>query len=481
MPPDDLEEKIDSLVENMKQREEVKELKRINEMLVSGHRLAYLLRREKYDRIIEQAQEIIKQDDTNHLAFYYQGLAFREQHKYTPAIEAFSKAIKVKPWADFYLERGIALTLDRKWAPAIQDYQKAREREPSNIDVQARSHFLEGRTWQIQGNLKRAIHNFDQVLQHYPNHREAAHYRRLALQGEGKGNKKSWWIVGAGALLSIVIGSSLRSLRESYPETPEPDAQVQQDSTTPKTETVVVKDSNLPPAIQSLLDAEFKFPYEIQIREELDENTPYPYNYTLVAYVYDLGTASIHRFINDRRYIGHYTDRSDDNVKHPAFVIYPNNRVAVDNYDGTITSYSLPDLTFMRRERDFFPIGWTRQEAVEELRKGFPNVYTLLNDAPSRFQAHFDLALKITKGWGSQNRGRCSQYPVLAFNNSKQVIIGGYICDDGELEQHTRIPYDSVGVTNSTATNILDTALYENSLLIVERGSKKIKRIVLDF
>src|SRR3989338_5447981 len=156
-PPDDLEEKVDVLLENIKLKEQFSELAQQNKISTSAYQLAHSLRLAEYDSVIKQAQKMIDKDNSNYFAFYYQGLAFRSQQKNTPAIEAFSKAIKVKPLAEFYLERGITFTTEKKWAPAIQDYQKARELKSGSIDVQARSHFFEGRTWQMQGNSKRAI------------------------------------------------------------------------------------------------------------------------------------------------------------------------------------------------------------------------------------------------------------------------------------------------------------------------------------
>ncbi len=324
-----------------------------------------------------------------------------------------------------------------------------------------------------------------------------------------------------------------------------------------------------PNSISSARGYEFNDPIDLEIR---DDKAGEP-----VVYVYDKATGSLHRFSNSEPFhsIGKYGSQPNPTTKQSspftkAFSLNEEGKkVTVDNFDGTVTSYQLPDLHFLQREygtilnddqvRDIcdriepmkkslnefitrnlekivsnyehsqsnleknfsaeliekcrdkyaanlyaqdysvnryfysnspdhlpsdifgqnFSAGsfrWAVREYIErQLAVQPPTYYTLLNDAPSRFPVKFTrvLAFKTV----SADVHRCGFLPVIGFNDTEEVAMFGYICNNGDLELQQKIPYHSLAITKSTAANLIDVFAYRNDLYLLEQGSKKIKRI----
>jgi hypothetical protein len=95
------------------------------------------------------------------------------------------------------------------------------------------------------------------------------------------------------------------------------------------------------------------------------------------------------------------------------------------NYDG------------MRCIRQYFGIQSIRQK---------PTHYVLLNDAPSRISGEFNNLIPFDDSdqYLRPNTGRCALVPVLGFNDQERAVIFGFMCDNGDIEQHQRWSYDEL-------------------------------------
>ncbi len=254
-------------------------------------------------------------------------------------------------------------------------------------------------------------------------------------------------------------------------------------------------DYHTTPTLEYLLQTAFVFPVEIQVqnirRGAVGEGQRRD------VFVYDAGDYTLHRFASEEP--THTTaEYSAPNIRktmdytlgsgRTSFMFFDssNNQltgegipiiVKVDNYDGTLTTFSIPELEFVKREEGSLPY-ITKNKFMEKTEQTIN--YILFNDAPSRFQGNFNLVLGLL-GWSAKLHGLCGYGPALAFNNQEQTIMGGNICENGDLEKQITIPYKEAGISKTTVENIIDTELYYNVLLLVERYQGKIKHIKLNF
>jgi len=184
-PPDDLEEKVDLLLENIKQREKIGELEQQSHWWQGAHRLASLWGCQNYPSLISEASRLIEEDGTNYFARYYRGLAFHRQQEYDKALNDFTRAISLKPYGDFYLRRGITFAHQKEWVKAILDYQKVQELAPEYADA----YLWEGRAWHAMGNLEKALENYNQGITHKPEYWPLYHSRGLTWKKMGEEEK----------------------------------------------------------------------------------------------------------------------------------------------------------------------------------------------------------------------------------------------------------------------------------------------------
>ncbi len=121
-------------------------------------------------------------------------------------------------------------------------------------------------------------------------------------------------------------------------------------------------------------------------------------------------------------------------------------------------------------EEDFraFSEGLRYFIAKEIVRKNAFNLFQL-NDKPSERQVIFSAVLPLYERQFEDealpsNRGSCGLLPVIAFHGAEKAVIFGYVCHDGSIEEHQRISYDSTGAT------IIDYAQYKNKVYFIEKG-----------
>jgi len=98
------------------------------------------------------------------------------------------------------------------------------------------------------------------------------------------------------------------------------------------------------------------------------------------------------------------------------------------------------------------------------------------NDPPSRFPVRINKVIPFQTSAGKRI-GACGYGPVIAFNDKDNELLFGYICDNGDLEPHRRIPYSEIGVTSATSSHIIDRVQVGNRMYYLEQGIPRVKII----
>jgi len=122
-----------------------------------------------------------KLDDAD--AYYSIGIALQKQNKLEEAIEAYSKALAIKPdYADAYYNMGIALQKQNKLEEAIEAYNKALAIKPDYADA----YYNIGIALQKQNKLEEAIEACSKALAIKPDYADAYYNMGIALKDQGK-------------------------------------------------------------------------------------------------------------------------------------------------------------------------------------------------------------------------------------------------------------------------------------------------------
>ena len=111
------------------------------------------------------------------------GIALKEQGKLEEAIEAYNKALAIKPdYAEAYYNMGNALKDQGKLEEAIEAYNKALSIKPDYAEAYNNM----GNALQDQGKLEEAIEAYNKALAIKPDYAEAYYNMGIALQEQGK-------------------------------------------------------------------------------------------------------------------------------------------------------------------------------------------------------------------------------------------------------------------------------------------------------
>ncbi|CAC9454909.1 hypothetical protein [uncultured Gammaproteobacteria bacterium] len=106
--------------------------KTVEEYLLEGNQDFY---KSKFDKAIEAYEKAIK-IKPNYEAYYNIGIAYASSNKFKEAIEAYEKAIEINPDYDTtYYNMGIAYAGLDKFEEAIEAYEKAIEINPDNYET----------------------------------------------------------------------------------------------------------------------------------------------------------------------------------------------------------------------------------------------------------------------------------------------------------------------------------------------------------
>ena len=116
-------------------------------------------------------------------AYNNMGLALQEQSKLEEAIEAYIKAISIKPdYADAYNNMGFALQEQGKLEKAIEAYTKAISIKSNH----AEAYYNTGNALQEQSKLEEAIEAYTKAISIKPNYAKALNNLGNALKNQGK-------------------------------------------------------------------------------------------------------------------------------------------------------------------------------------------------------------------------------------------------------------------------------------------------------
>ncbi|MFL2812598.1 MAG: tetratricopeptide repeat-containing sulfotransferase family protein [Paracoccaceae bacterium] len=137
----------------------------------------------KLDEAIEAYNKAISLKPDFAEAYYNMGNALQDQGKLDEAIEAYNKALSLKPdYPEAYNNKGIALQGQGKLEEAIKAYNKALSLKPNY----AEACYNKGNALKDQGKLEEAIEAYNKALSLKPNYAEAYNNMGIALKDQGK-------------------------------------------------------------------------------------------------------------------------------------------------------------------------------------------------------------------------------------------------------------------------------------------------------
>jgi len=131
----------------------------------------------------EKTEALAQQFPTSPILFNIQGAIFRSLGQLGSSVEAYSKALAIKPdYAEAHNNMGNTLQTQGKLEEAIETYNKALAIKPDYAEVYNNM----GVTLQAQGRLKEAIKAYNQALAIKPDYAEACNNIGNALHEQGE-------------------------------------------------------------------------------------------------------------------------------------------------------------------------------------------------------------------------------------------------------------------------------------------------------
>lgn len=120
-----------------------------------------------WDRVISLGEQILTLDSDNSdvcnrtaVAYYWKGLSFIQEGKYTQAITQYTKATRYYPnFATIYNNRGFAYAWLKQYERAIEDYNAALKLDPNY----AVAHYNRGLLYKERGDKQKARDDFQQA------------------------------------------------------------------------------------------------------------------------------------------------------------------------------------------------------------------------------------------------------------------------------------------------------------------------------
>ncbi len=124
-----------------------------------------LLKKENYEELLKKADQMIKEEENNALAWAINGIAKIHLKKYEEALQAFSKSIEIDSKIDFaWSHKGIALGILGRPEEALQAFSKATTLNPE-VDS---SWYVKGVTLAHLGRLEEALQAFSKTAELSP-------------------------------------------------------------------------------------------------------------------------------------------------------------------------------------------------------------------------------------------------------------------------------------------------------------------------
>jgi tetratricopeptide (TPR) repeat protein len=179
-----------------KQQKEAMTVKTLNEKLNASNQAAQA---GDYDQAISILNESTQLDPTRDLLWFKLGDAYRmsatkqtdpneKSKRFGQAIEAYNKAIAIKPNGSYYNNLAEVYGKSGKVDDAVKTYQQAAQLDPANA---AQYSFNTGAVLTNAGKVDEAIQAFDKVIAADPNKADAYYWKGVNMIGKAtlKGDK----------------------------------------------------------------------------------------------------------------------------------------------------------------------------------------------------------------------------------------------------------------------------------------------------
>jgi tetratricopeptide (TPR) repeat protein len=155
-----------------------------------------LMKAGNYDQSIALLQPAAEKNPQQDLLWGYLGDAYLSSKKYPEAIDAYNKAVDLKPTNAGYLSGlGGAYAKAGQADKAIEFYNKAAEAEPNN---KATYYFNEGAVLTNTGKVDDAIAAFDKVIALEPKKAEAYYWKGVNMVGKATTGKDGKFVAPQG-------------------------------------------------------------------------------------------------------------------------------------------------------------------------------------------------------------------------------------------------------------------------------------------
>lgn len=140
------------------------------------------------DQAIQILTQAVATDPTKHQLWGVLGSAYSLKKQHAEAVDAYQKAIALKPEGTYYNNLGVSLARVGKVDEAIQAFNQAATVDPINA---GRYYFNAGAEMTNKGQVDEANTMFDKSIQADPNFSEAYYQKGVNLLGKAKmdGNK----------------------------------------------------------------------------------------------------------------------------------------------------------------------------------------------------------------------------------------------------------------------------------------------------
>ncbi|MDR3747167.1 MAG: tetratricopeptide repeat protein [Acidobacteriota bacterium] len=149
-----------------------------------------------YDQSIALLQPAAEQNPAQDLLWGYLGDAYRGAKKYPEAIDAYGKALQLKPKNGGYMS-GLADAYAKagQTDKAVQEYNAAAEAEPANAGTY---YFNEGAVFTNTGKVDEALAAFDKVIAADPTRADAYYWKGVNLVGKATTGKDGKFVAPPG-------------------------------------------------------------------------------------------------------------------------------------------------------------------------------------------------------------------------------------------------------------------------------------------
>lgn len=179
-----------------KQQEVTKSNEKIKSMNAKLADVRDLEKAGKYDEAVTNMQELTTADPSKDLLWAYLAEANVGAKKYPAAVEAFEKAIEIKPDSALY-HNGLANAYNKAGQPdkAVAEYQTAAQLDPANA---AGAYFNMGAVLTNAGKVDDANAAFDKAIQLDPTRADAYYWKGVNLMGKATTGKDGKFVGAPG-------------------------------------------------------------------------------------------------------------------------------------------------------------------------------------------------------------------------------------------------------------------------------------------